>query len=195
MSETETSPQTSGRRVHITCCVLALLGGGGALLSESHSLGEFLGVLLLIGALSAWGWYSGPWRTFARAGKPGWVSVVPFFNGMALLQIAQKPGWWMPLWLVPGAQLIVGFLVLSALSRRFGRSVILPALLFFAAAAPFYVASITWLHVGLYELQMYGHFDVVLGLGIKAFIAGVHVSILAGCLPLGLGRIRPPDEG
>jgi hypothetical protein len=100
----------------------------------------------------------------------------------------------MPLWLVPGAQLIVGFLVLSALSRRLGRSATLPVLLFFAVAAPFYVASITWLQVGLYELQMYGHYDVVLSLGIKAFIAGAHVSILFGCLPLGLGRNRPADE-
>lgn len=190
-----TQTETSGRRVYIACFTLALVGGAWALSSGATDPGQALGIFLVIGALWAWAWYAGPWRTFGRAGKPGVLSVVPFYNGVVLLQIAKKPGWWMPLWLVPGAQLVLGVQVLRALSKRFDRSATVPVLLFLAAAAPFYVFSMAWLNVGLSELQKYGHYDVVLSLGIKAFIAGVHVSILVGCLPLGLGRRRPPDAG
>ncbi len=101
----------------------------------------------------------------------------------------------MPLWLIPGAQLVLGVQVLRALSARFGRSAVAPVVLFVAAAAPFYAFSMVWLNVGLYEFLEYGHFDVVLSHGIKAFIVGVHVSALFGCLPLGLGRRRTADEG
>ena len=211
MSETETSAEASeaseasaedsgavsvvpsGLRVHITCCVLTLLGAGAGILSESGSLGEFLGVFLVIVTLYAWGWYSGPWRTFARAGKPGWLSVVPVLNGVTFLEIARKPGWWLPLWLVPGAQLVVGGAVLHALARRFGRSALLPVLLFLGASTPFYMASMAWFNVGVSE-GLQGKYGMIAGWSLKAFIIGVHISILFGCLPLGLGRARPTDE-
>lgn len=183
----------SGRRVHITCFVLALLGGGSALLGTSGSPGEFLGALLLLGSLLGWGWYSGPWRTFLRSGKPGWLSVVPFLNGVVLLQIARRSGWWMPLWFVPVAHLMVGFVVFTSLSRRFNRSPVVPVLLFLTVSAPFYVAAMTWLKIGIFEYYAYGHFDVIVSLGIKAIYAGVLLSVLFGCLPLGLARMPEAD--
>ena len=204
MSETETNEPSaeangalselpSGRGVHITCSVLTLIGAGAGLLLESGSPGEFLGVILLIVTLYAWGWYSGPWRTVARTGKPGWLSVVPVLNGLTFLEVARKPGWWLPLWIVPGAQLVVGGAVLHALARRFGRSALLPVLLFLGASAPFYMASMTWFHVGVSE-GLQGKYGMIAGLSVKAFIVGVHISILIGCLPLGLGRARTADE-
>jgi hypothetical protein len=189
----ETSRESSGLRVHITCFVLALFGGVWALSSESSDPGQALGLFLVIGTLFAWGWYSGPWRTFARAGKPGALSLVPLYNGFILLEAAEKPGWWTLLWLVPVAQLFVGVRVLQALSKRFGRSATASVVLFLLGAAPFYYFAIPFLYLGFVE--QVGHAGQIGGLGIKAFIAAVHVSILFGCLPLGLGRVRRADAG
>ena len=188
----EPSREHSGRRVHITCVALALIGGGAGLMLASGSVGEFLGVILLIIALWSWGWYSGPWRTFVHTGQPGWLSLVPLYNGFILLEVTKKPGWWTLLWLVPGAQLFVGVQVLRALSARFRRSPVLPVLLFLATAAPFYLASKTWVSVGVSQ-GMHGKYGALVSMGIKAFILGVHVSILFGCLPFGLGKHRPAD--
>jgi len=191
-SDEETSALPSGRRVHITCPALALIGGAAGLFFESGGVLEFLGAILCIIALWSWGWYSGPWRTFVRMGQPGWLSLVPLYNGFILLEVTKKPAWWTLLWVVPGAQLFVGVQVLRALAKRFGRSPVLPVLLFLVSAAPFYLASKGWIAVGVSQ-GMHGKYGALVSLGIKVFIIGVHVSILAGCLPFGLGKSRPKD--
>lgn len=181
---------SSGRRVHQVYFALVLSGGVWSLLSGGDP-GQTLGIFLVLGALLAWGWYSGPWRTFARAGKPAPLCLVPFYNGVVLLEIAKKPGWWAILWLVPIVQLVVGVRVLQALSERFDRSAVAPVGLFLLGAAPFYYFAIPFLYLG-FILQV-THHNVISDLGVKAFIAAVHVSILFGCLPFGVGRSRPAD--
>ena len=34
------------------------------------------------------------WKIFAKAGKPGWAAIVPIYNIVVLLQICEKPVWW-----------------------------------------------------------------------------------------------------
>ena len=209
MSETELSEETSdetgaeksdavrdipsGKRVHRVYGGLVVLGAVAAFLADSGGNVASLGGLLLLGALFGWGWYSGPWRTFKRAGKPGWLSLVPVFNAMAMLQIAKRPLWWTPFWFLPGGQLVVGGAALHSLSKRFGRSPLLSLVLFLGASVPVYMASMSWLSIAISE-GFQGKFAMIAGLGVKAFIAGVHLSILAGCLPLGLGALRPNEE-
>ena len=36
---------------------------------------------------------AGMWKTFAKAGKPGWASIVPIYNVIVLLEIAGRPLW------------------------------------------------------------------------------------------------------
>ena len=112
-------------------------------------------------------------------------------KAVLLLQNARKAFWWTPFWLVPGVHLVIEFKVLRALSSDFNRSFVLPVLLFLVAVEPFYFSSTSWLRVALVEYFEQGHQGVVLSLGSKSFIAGVliagvHVSLLMGCLPLGL---------
>ncbi len=33
------------------------------------------------------------WKTFEKAGKPGWASIIPIYNGIVMLQIAGRPVW------------------------------------------------------------------------------------------------------
>jgi hypothetical protein len=174
------------------CFALAVAGTALAAFTDRPEPGNALGWFLFLGTMLAWSWYSGLWRTFARAGKPGPLCLVPFYNGMVFLEIAQKPGWWAILWLVPGAQ-VVGVRVMQALSERLGRSAIVPVALFLLGAAPFYYFVIPFIYLGFVE--QVGHPGQISGLGVKAFIAAIHVSILWGGLPLEGGRRRPASEG
>ena len=61
------------------------------------------------------------WRIFTKAGEPGWASLVPFYNAYVMLRIAGKPGWWLLLFFVPIANIIVGILTLVGIANRFGR--------------------------------------------------------------------------
>ena len=38
---------------------------------------------------------AGVWKTFTKAGKPGWASLIPIYNVYVLLQIVGRPGWWL----------------------------------------------------------------------------------------------------
>ena len=39
------------------------------------------------------------WKVFAKAGKPGWACLVPIYNIIVLLDIINKPAWWLILML------------------------------------------------------------------------------------------------
>ncbi|HUG89954.1 MAG TPA: DUF5684 domain-containing protein, partial [Planctomycetaceae bacterium] len=45
----------------------------------------FLGVLVLI--------IAGVWKTFTKAGEPGWAALIPIYNVVVLCRIAGKPEW------------------------------------------------------------------------------------------------------
>jgi hypothetical protein len=64
---------------------------------------------------------AGLWKTFAKAGKPGWACLIPIYNAWVMLAIAGKPGWWLLLLFVPLVNIIVWFLVGIALAERFGK--------------------------------------------------------------------------
>jgi hypothetical protein len=64
---------------------------------------------------------AGAWKTFAKAGKPGWACLIPIYNLWVMLEIAGKPGWWLILLFIPLVNLIVGILACIALAERFGK--------------------------------------------------------------------------
>jgi hypothetical protein len=64
------------------------------------------------------------WRIFAKAGKPGWAALIPIYNVIVLLEIVGRPVWWIVLYLVPVANLVVQILVSIDLARKFGKSVV-----------------------------------------------------------------------
>lgn len=38
---------------------------------------------------------AGMWKTFEKAGRKGWYSIIPFYNLWVLFEISGFPGWWM----------------------------------------------------------------------------------------------------
>ena len=61
------------------------------------------------------------WKVFVKAGQPGWAGIVPIYNMIVMLQIAGKPTWWVILFFVPVANIIVGIIVMIEFAKAFGK--------------------------------------------------------------------------
>ena len=56
------------------------------------------------------------WKVFTKAGQPGWGSLIPIYNIYLMLLIAGKPGWWLILFFVPIANIVVSILVIVGMA-------------------------------------------------------------------------------
>ena len=61
------------------------------------------------------------WKVFAKAGKPGWAAVIPFYNTYVMIKIAGKPGWWLVLYFVPFVNLVISIIVTYNIAKNFGQ--------------------------------------------------------------------------
>jgi hypothetical protein len=66
---------------------------------------------------------AGLWKTFVKAGKPGWGAIVPIYNVILLLEIAGRPLWWFLLFFIPLVNLVVGIVVAIDIAKKFGKGV------------------------------------------------------------------------
>jgi len=64
---------------------------------------------------------AGVWKTFVKAGQPGWAAIIPIYNMIVMLQVAEKPLWWIILFFIPIANLIATILVSIAIAEHFGK--------------------------------------------------------------------------
>lgn len=85
----------------------------------SSAAGAAVGALVggLIGYLIVGFVYFG---IFTKAGEAGWQGFVPIWNAIILLKITGKPVWWIVLFLIPIVNVVIGIMVLHALSLSFG---------------------------------------------------------------------------
>ncbi|AFC23083.1 DUF5684 domain-containing protein [Saprospira grandis] len=72
-------------------------------------------VLLIVYLLVVFGIIAGSWKIFEKAGKPGWAAIVPIYNIIVALEIAEKPLWWIILPIIPI------FVVPIEIAKRFGK--------------------------------------------------------------------------
>ena len=89
--------------------LLAQDDGGGA-------VGLILALALLAVAIA------GIWKTFTKAGEPGWAAIIPIYNLIVLCRIAGKPEWWVLLMLIPIVNFVVAILVAVGVAENFGKS-------------------------------------------------------------------------
>jgi hypothetical protein len=64
---------------------------------------------------------AGMWKTFEKAGQPGWACIIPVYNIMVILEITKKPIWWLILMLIPCVSIIAAILVMIDFAKVFGR--------------------------------------------------------------------------
>jgi len=63
---------------------------------------------------------AGLWKTLAKAGMPGWGSVIPFYNLYLVIKLAGRPGWWLLLMFIPLVNIVFNVIVLIGLGKKFG---------------------------------------------------------------------------
>ena len=63
------------------------------------------------------------WKIFTKAGKPGWASLIPFYNLYVLFKISGFNGWMFLLLLIPFVDIVVIILLYYRLSKAFGKGV------------------------------------------------------------------------
>jgi len=95
----------------------------------------------LIGLFFAIVQLAGMWKTFAKAGKPGWAVLIPLYNVVVFVQIAGRPLWWLLLFFVPLVNLIVGIVLNFDIAKRFGGGVGLGLLLAFIPIVGFSITG------------------------------------------------------
>lgn len=64
---------------------------------------------------------AGFWKTFAKAGEPGWAAIIPIFNMYILLKIAGRPWWWLVLYFVPIVSLVIWVVVSVDIAKAYGK--------------------------------------------------------------------------
>ena len=87
-------------------------GGGDAAVAIGGALLYFVLLAVLIAAM---------WKIFAKAGKPGWACLVPFYNLIVLLEIVGRPLWWIVMLLIPFVNLVFVFIIAIDLAKSFGK--------------------------------------------------------------------------
>jgi hypothetical protein len=87
--------------------------GGGAAGVIGGLVGLVIGVVFVVAM----------WKVYTKAGKPGWASLIPFYNQYVLLQIVGRPGWWLILLFIPFVNFIIALIVLVDLAKSFGKGV------------------------------------------------------------------------
>ena len=89
-------------------------------------IAAFAFVFIIIGVLVV----VGMWKTFAKAGQPGWAAIVPFYNLVVMFRIGGQSGWFALSYLlnfipIIGSLAFLGILVWNHvnISKRFGQGV------------------------------------------------------------------------
>lgn len=61
------------------------------------------------------------WKIFTKAGKPGWAVIIPIYNVIVMLEIVNRPIWWIVLFFIPVVNVIVGIVLALDLAGAFGK--------------------------------------------------------------------------
>ena len=62
------------------------------------------------------------WKLFAKAGKKGWAAIVPIYNTIVMIEIAELPIWYIALFFVPFANIYAIFKIYIEIAHKFGKS-------------------------------------------------------------------------
>lgn len=96
-------------------------GGIIALFTGGFGLICWLVVIILIVA--------GFWKTFEKAGHPGWAAIIPIYNLYILMLVAGRPGWWLILYFIPFVNIIIPILIGIDVAKAFGKDTLYGILL------------------------------------------------------------------
>ncbi len=62
------------------------------------------------------------WKIFKKANQPGWAAIIPIYNIIVMLQVAELPLWYIILYIIPIANIIIPFVVNINIAKKFGKT-------------------------------------------------------------------------
>ena len=77
--------------------------------------GYVIGIVLVVLAIA------GMWKTFTKANRSGWMSIIPILSTYVVIRMAKRPGWWIVLYLIPIVNIVIHLMVSIDLAKRFGK--------------------------------------------------------------------------
>ncbi len=123
----------------------ALLMQSDELYDSTSSSGGGAGILLVVVYVAVLVLLiAGMWKTFTKAGQPGWAAIVPILNIFVLIKLAKMPMWWIviAICLSPVFAIVLSINV----AKAFGKGVGMILLLIF-------LGPIGWLVLGFGNAQ------------------------------------------
>lgn len=90
--------------------------------AAAAALGTMMMTVSLIGLAIAVIEIIALWKVFTKAGKPGWASLIPFYNMYTLFQVAGMNGWMFLLTFIPIANVVILIMLGLNLAKAFGKS-------------------------------------------------------------------------
>ena len=65
---------------------------------------------------------AGEWKAFKKASRPGWAAIVPIYNIVVMLEIAELPLWYLILYFVPFANIYAEIMTYIKFAEKYGES-------------------------------------------------------------------------
>ena len=62
------------------------------------------------------------WKIYTKAGKPGWASIVPFYNMYVMYEIEGMNCWMFLLTFIPIVNIVIQIMLYLNLAKKFGKS-------------------------------------------------------------------------
>lgn len=94
----------------------------GTTASQASSLQAILGTYMVAIVVIAVVMIVANWKIFTKAGKPGWASIIPFYNQYVMFEVAGMNGWMFLLLLVPIVNIVISIMLYLNLAKAFGKS-------------------------------------------------------------------------
>jgi len=63
----------------------------------------------------------GMWKTFEKAGKPGWAALIPFYNIYIMIEIVGKPAIWLLWCIIPCVSIVFAVWLTNLISKSYGK--------------------------------------------------------------------------
>jgi len=61
------------------------------------------------------------WKIFVKARKPGWGVIIPIYNIILTLEIADRPIWWIFLMFIPFVNIVIEIIITLDIAKAFGK--------------------------------------------------------------------------
>ncbi len=87
--------------------------------------------------------FLGTWKLYVKAGRKAWEAAIPVYNGIVLMQIINRPKWWVLLLFIPIINLLMFPVVWVETIRSFGKNKMLDTWLVILTLG-FYIAYINY---------------------------------------------------